>query len=115
MKVAITSTGAYLDDKTHDMFGRCDYFLIVDSESGETKAVKNEFASSATGAGTACAQIIFDEGAKTVISGKVGPNAYEVLKQGGIEIFLCPPGLVVRDALTKFKEGNLRKMEIIKY
>ena len=112
MKVAISSAGTGLDAKAHDLFGRCDYFVIVDLETGDTKAVKNEFAGSETGAGTACAQVIFDEGAKAVISGKVGPNAYEVLTQGEITVYLCPPGIAVSEAVTKYKEGSLHKMEI---
>ncbi len=115
MKIAICSTGPGLDDKAHDLFGRCDYFLIIDLETGETKSVKNEFASVSTGAGTACAQIMFDEGVEAVVSGKAGPNAYEVLKQAGIDIFLLPPGLKVKDALEKYKVGRLRKMEITKF
>ena len=112
MKIAITSTGAGLEDRAHDMFGRCDYFVIVDSETGEKEALRNEFAASATAAGTACAQVIFDADAKVVISGRVGPNAYEALSEAGIEIRLCPPGITVGEALMKYKEGSLRKMEI---
>ena len=115
MKLAICSAGPGLDDDAHDLFGRCDYFLIIDLETGETKAVKNEFAASSTGAGTACAQIIFNEGVEAVVSGKAGPNAYEVLKQAGIDIFLLPPGLKVKDALEKYKAGSLRKMEITQF
>jgi len=40
MKIAICSAGPGLDDQAHDLFGRCDYFLIIDLETGETKAVK---------------------------------------------------------------------------
>lgn len=115
MKIAISSTGTGLDDKAHDLFGRCDYFVIVDLETGDTKAIKNEFAGAPTGAGTACAQVVFDEGVKVVISGKVGPKAYEVLNQGEIEIFLSPPGITVSEALTRYQEGSLRKMVITKY
>ena len=55
------------------------------------------------------------EGVEAVVSGKAGPNAYEVLKQAGIDIFLLPPGLKVKDALEKYKAGSLRKMEITQF
>lgn len=115
MKIAVSSTGTMLDDKVHDLFGRCDFFVFVDTASMESRAVKNPFTDAATGAGTACVQIIFDEGAKAVISGKVGPNAYEVLTQGEIDIFLSPPGVTVKEAVTKYKDGSLRKMELKRY
>jgi len=56
--------------------------------------------------------VLFNEGAKAVISGQVGTKAYEVLTQSGTEIFLSPPGITVRKAVTKYKEGSLRKMEV---
>ena len=115
MKIAVSSTGPRLDDTVHDLFGRCDFFVIVDTASMESHAVKNPFADAVTGAGTASVQIIFDEGAKAVISGKVGPNAYEVLTQGEINIFLSPPGVAVREAVTKYKDGSLLKMELKRY
>jgi len=115
MKVAVSSTGSTLKDTVHTSFGRCDFFLMVDTETMQSSAVKNEFSGAATGAGTACAQVVFDHGAQAVISGQVGPNAFEVLEQGGIEIFLCPPGLSAEEAVGKHKEGTLRKMHITKF
>ena len=115
MKIAISSTGATLDDRVHNLFGRCDFFLVVDTETMESKAVKNEFADTASGAGTGCAQVLFNEGVKAVISGQVGPKAYEVLTQSGTEILLSPPGITVREAVTKHKEGSLRKMAVTRF
>ena len=115
MNVAFSSVGTLVDDKMHDLFGRCDYFLIVDSETGRARAVKNEFAGSQTGAGTACVQVLFDEGVRAVVSVKVGPNAYEALNQSGVEIFLAPSGITVLEALSKYKKKELPKMEITKY
>ena len=115
MKIAISSCGTDLKDKVHDLFGRCVYFIIFDLETGEVKPVKNAFSETATGAGTACAQFIFDEGVEAVISGKIGPNAYEVLTLGGIKIFISPPGITAEQALDKYKKGLLQKMEVIKY
>jgi predicted Fe-Mo cluster-binding NifX family protein len=115
MKIVVSSTGTSLDDKTHDLFGRCDFLIVFDTETGEVKAVKNENKDAESGAGIGCAQIVFDEGAQAVISGKVGPKAYEVLQHAEVDIFLSPPGILVSDVLRKYKEGSLRKMEITKF
>ena len=101
--------------KAHDLFGRCDYFVIVDTETGETSAVKNTSADAATGAGTACAQELFNAGVTAVVSGKVGPNAYEVLKAAGVAIHLAPPGLSVQEVLEKFKAGALPEMQVQRF
>jgi predicted Fe-Mo cluster-binding NifX family protein len=115
MKVAISACGDSLAAQTHGLFGRCDYFVLVDTETGESVAIKNDSAEAATGAGTACAQALFNHGVKAVISGKVGPNAYEVLKAAGVIMYSAPPGISVQEALEKFKAGSLPKNEVRRF
>ncbi len=115
MKIAISSSGDSLSAQAHGLFGRCDYFIIVDTETGESSAIKNDSAAAATGAGTACAQALFNHDVKAIVSGKVGPNAYEVLKAAGVAIHLTPPGITVQEALEKFKEGSLPEMQVQRF
>ena len=115
MKIAISSTGQSPDCKMHELFGRCDFLIVFDTETGEVKAVKNENKDAESGAGIGCAQVVFDEGAQAVISGKVGPKAYEVLRHAGVDVFLAYPESLVSGVLIRYKEGRLRKMEITKY
>ena len=35
MKIAISASGDSLAAHTHGLFGRCDYFVIADTETGE--------------------------------------------------------------------------------
>jgi len=115
MKIAISARGESLTAKAHDQFGRCDYFVIVDMDTGEAHALKNKSADAATGAGTACAQELFSAGVTAVVSGKVGPNAYEVLKAAGVAIHLAPSGLSVQEVLEKFKAGSLPEMQVQRF
>jgi predicted Fe-Mo cluster-binding NifX family protein len=112
MKIAISSCGDTLQAQTHALFGRCDYLVIVDAESGAWKAIKNSSAENPSGAGTACAQLMFDEGVNVVISGQVGPNASEVLTQSGISMFNAPTGSTVAQAVEQFKTGVLKRIEL---
>ena len=112
MKVIISSTGPSIDDKTHELFGRCDFLIVFDTETGDLKAVKNENKSAESGAGIGCTQIVFDEGGQAVISGKVGPKAYEVLQHAKIDIFFASPDMTVRTALEKHEQGMLKKMGV---
>ena len=68
-----------------------------------------------SGAGIGCAQVVFEEKASVVISGKVGPKAYEVLQHAGVDVFLAPPGITVETAVGKYEQGLLQKMEIRKF
>ena len=115
MKIAISACGDSLTAKAHALFGRCDYFMIVDTDTGEARALKNKSADASTGAGTACAQELFSAEVKAVVSGKVGPNAYEVLKAAGVAIHLAPPGLSVLEVLEKFKAGSLPEMQVQRF
>jgi len=115
MKIAISACGDSLTAKAHAQFGRCDYFVIVDTDTDETRAVKNKSADAATGAGTACAQELFSAKVTAVVTGMVGPNAYEVLKAAGVAMYLAPSGLSVLEVLNKFKAGSLPEMQVQRF
>ncbi len=112
MKVAISATGNTLSAAVHRLFGRCAWFLFVDSETMECEAVENKHADDASGAGTNCAQLVLEREVEAVISGQVGPNAYEVLKQGEVKIFIAPKDSSVSEALDKCRNDTLQQMEM---
>lgn len=51
MKVAVCSMGDNLDSPTDPRFGRCAYFVIVDTETMQSEAVSNTAATTGQGAG----------------------------------------------------------------
>ena len=112
MKVAISASGNNLSVHVDRRFGRCPWFLFVDTESLKCEAVANESADAISGAGTACAQLVLEKEVDAVISGQVGPNAYEVLKQGRVKIFIVPQDSSVREAIDRLKNNELRQMEM---
>ena len=88
-------------------FGRCPYFLIIDSETGSFEAVANVAAGAMGGAGIQAAQSISGKNVKAVITGNVGPNAFQTLSAAGIQIIVGASG-TIREAIEKFKKGELR-------
>jgi predicted Fe-Mo cluster-binding NifX family protein len=112
MKVGVSATGSDLGARVDDRFGRCAWFLIVDSDSLQFAALQNRHAEEGMGAGVAAAKDLIDEHVDAVISGQVGPKAYEVLKALNIGIFLVSAGITVKDALGRFKKGELQRMEM---
>ncbi len=84
MKVVIASTGEHMDSQASSVFGRCSHLLVVDVVDGNfenIKAIPNSGINAGGGAGIQTARIVGDEKPEAVISGSVGPNAFEVLKQ----------------------------------
>jgi|LQYC01.1.fsa_nt_gi predicted Fe-Mo cluster-binding NifX family protein len=115
MRIAISATGNSRESLVHRQFGRCEWFLVFDETRQLVKAIRNSYAEAQTGAGVGCAQDLVQEGVKVIISGQVGPKAYEVLNKAWIEIYLAPPDISVLEALDRFLLKNLQKMEIIKF
>ena len=115
MKIAVSSQGDTPDAKVNVQFGRCPFFLIVDSDTLEYEAVRNPGAELAQGAGPDAAQTVADASAQVVISGRVGPRAYSALNALDIKIFLSPSDLSVKEAVERWREGNLEEMTVRRF
>jgi len=111
MKICLSSTGKNLDATVDQRFGRCQYFLIVDTETMKVKAVPNESTMSSGGAGVQAAQIVVKERVGSVITGNIGPNAFQILQAAGIKVFTGAEG-TVQDVLERYKNGTLQETEV---
>jgi predicted Fe-Mo cluster-binding NifX family protein len=107
MKICVSAFSGSLDAEVDSRFGRCAYFVIVDSETMEFNAVSNVSTGAAHGAGVQAAQTVANMGVEVVITGNVGPNAFSVLSAAGIEVVTGVSGSV-REAIDKYKKGQLQ-------
>jgi len=73
------------------------------------EAIPNVASGASGGAGIQAAQSVANKGAKLVITGNVGPNAYGALSAAGIEIVTGASG-TVREVVEKFNRGELGKI-----
>lgn len=87
MKIAITAGEPQFEAKLNPRFGRCAYFLIVDTETQEWIPMQNPAAEAMGGAGPQAAEFLVDQDVKAVISGNIGPNAYTALEAAGIDMY----------------------------
>ena len=104
MKIAVTSTGPALDDNVEARFGRCPYFLIIDTDTMQLEAIENPNIALGGGAGIQSAQLMSEKGVTAVLTGNCGPNAFNVFGQAGIQVIVGVNG-PVRDAVEQFKRG----------
>jgi predicted Fe-Mo cluster-binding NifX family protein len=109
MTICITATGGDLDASIDQVFGRARFFLFVDSETREVAAVENS--PGAHGAGVQAAQLLAERGATVLITGNVGPNAYQGLSAAGIEIYTGASG-TSRKALADYEAGLLSQTDV---
>jgi predicted Fe-Mo cluster-binding NifX family protein len=85
MKIAIASRGPGPEDMADSRFGRCEYFVVYDSETKTFQGLKNDAAEAANGAGGRAVNLIKKEGVELVLAGEVGPKASEALKTAEIK------------------------------
>ena len=112
MKLAVSSSGPGLNSQTSPIFGRCPYFVIVEIAGKEIKGhvdVRNQAMMQAGGAGIMAAQTVGNQGVKSVISGAVGPRAFSVLQQLGIETYAGTAG-TVKENVEQFIAGKLKSI-----
>jgi len=113
MKIVVTSSGAggstalaqVLAAQAHPNFGRCPTFLFIDTETMQFEAVENPALASG-GAGIQAAQFVIEREAQAVVTGNVGPNAFQVFQAAGIPVYLFGSG-TVQEAVEAFKAGRL--------
>ena len=107
MKVVITASTPDLSSPVDPRFGRCAYFLVVDTESMKFETQENPHVSSPSGAGIQSAQFIADKGAKALLTGSCGPNAFQTLQAAGVEVIVGVTG-TVQEAIQQFKSSRLK-------
>ncbi len=111
MKIAISSMGTDLDAQLDPRFGRCAYFIIVNTNDMSFEAFNNEGVASGGGAGIESARLVTSKGAKAVVSGNFGPNAVRTLSAAGVEIYIANTG-TLREVIEKYKRGYLALMQL---
>lgn len=109
MIVAVAASGTDLEALTDPRFGRCGYFVLVDTETMESRALENTAALQGSGAGIAAVQMIAKAGAEAVIAGNLGPNAFQTLAAGGIKAYGFESG-TVRQAVEAMLAGSLSEI-----
>ena len=106
MKICVTAQGDNLDAELDPRFGRCKYFLFVDKETLEFEAVENPNIDSAGGAGIQSGQLVAGKEVKVVLTGNVGPNAFQTLTTAGIDVVTGLSGSV-KEVMEKYSKGDV--------
>ncbi|MBG0780118.1 MAG: NifB/NifX family molybdenum-iron cluster-binding protein, partial [Desulfotignum balticum] len=104
MKIAVSASGQDLDAQIDQRFGRCDYFLIIDTDTMETQGFPNDHNSQTSGAGVQAAGFVIDKGAAAVLTGSCGPKAMDVFNAQNIPVYTGHAGNV-RQAVEAFKNN----------
>ena len=105
--MAISAIGANLDARVDPRFGRCQYFVIVDSDTLEFDVIENPNIGLMSKAGIKSGQMMADRGVQVILTGNIGPNAFQTLSAAGIQVIAGVSG-TVREAIRRFNSGQLQ-------
>lgn len=101
-KYLVASSGNTLDSKVSGRFGHSAYFLILDPQTMEFKVFpgigKDEYMQ---GIGK-----FVNLGIKKVITGNIGPSAYNEVISSGCTVYICR-NMPVREAVKKVENGDV--------
>lgn len=107
MRIAVTAVQPGLDAEMDPRFGRCPFFVIVETDNLSSEAIDNEAQARGQGAGIQAARLLADRGVKYVLTGNCGPNAHQTLTAAGIGVIVGCAG-TVRSAVEQFTAGRLQ-------
>jgi len=105
--IIISSLGSTLESKPSPHFGRAPFFIKYDSESNDWEALENPAISQPGGAGVSASQFIINNQAAVVISGRFGPNAYNVLNSAGLQMLTFDSECDSIQKVIKLYQGGL--------
>lgn len=106
MRYLIASSGADLNAKVSNRFGHAEYFIVLDSETGQFEAVP--------GVGHDEAAHGIDrfkkQNIEKVIVGNIGPGAFQDLKDHGWTAYLCR-NMTINQAVEQVEKGAIPALE----
>ncbi|MBM7556389.1 NifB/NifX family molybdenum-iron cluster-binding protein [Halanaerobacter jeridensis] len=111
MKIVVTAADDNgLKAKLDSRFGRASYFAFVDTKDDSVEFIKNDAKNASSGAGVQAAQTVADTGADVLISGNIGPKAFDGLSRTDLEIYSGPEESIQK-VIDEYQLGNLEQLE----
>jgi len=107
MKIAISAQGADLNAAVDARFGRCQQFVLVDSDTMQCESLENTNVAASGGAGIQTAQLLASKGVQVVLTGNCGPNAFRTLQAANIQVYIGASG-TVQQAIAQYQQGQLQ-------
>jgi predicted Fe-Mo cluster-binding NifX family protein len=110
MKIAIPAADKV---KTAEHFGRAGLFAVYDTEKSGYEYIDNEAnLNAAQGAGIQSATALINNGVGAVLSPRIGPKAFDVLKAAEIKMYILPAdAITIEGALDLYNKGRLEMFE----
>ncbi|RJX21463.1 MAG: dinitrogenase iron-molybdenum cofactor biosynthesis protein [Ammonifex sp.] len=108
MKIAVSASGWHPAAAVVPQFGRCAGFVVYDTDDRAYSTVMTA-SRRRVGAGLRVAHALVNNGVEVVITGNIGPHAFNVLRTAGVRCYLTMNG-TVKDCLAAYETGQLKEI-----
>lgn len=107
MKIIISATAKDWSALLDERFGRAKGFILYDETKDTFSWHPNkEGLNSSHGAGVVAAQFVINTGASVILTGHIGPKAFNILNKAGIKVFNSEVASL-NEVYNDFKHGKL--------
>lgn len=111
MKICLSVTSNASDAQIDPRFGRAPFFYICDSDSPESgEYLVNPGSQAGGGAGIQAGEFVIKSEVSVVLTGNVGPNAFDVLNAGSVKVCSNVSGNIA-EAIQKFNAGEYGELD----
>ena len=112
MKLAISSPDGKFDTQFSSHFGRCETFIIIDTETKDWESQPNPAAAAQSGAAAQAVQFLSKSGVEATVTGRYGPTAFTALNTAGIQAFVANSG-TPDELLVKYLANELVQVNAV--
>lgn len=107
MKIAVCAQESGLDSKVDGRFGRCESYVIFDTETKEVVTISNEAKNEPSGAGSSAVRLLNTNGTDIVIAPELGPKAIKALDAFEIKAYMMNNSETVQQMIDAFLADEL--------
>ncbi len=112
MKLCITARGPDTESGFEPHFARAPWFLLYDTRTRQIDAIRNGFMVSDQKRGQNAVQLLSSHHITTVITGRTGIQARNLLRNADIQLHICEREGMVNEILSEFLLEKKRKTGI---
>lgn len=110
MKILISCKNNQDHDVIDERFGRCEYYLIYNTQTNQQEKIENTASAGAHGAGPKAAQIAINNRVNSIITGNLGLKALSVIQETDITAYYNQ-GPSIQDNIQLFLKDGLKAIK----
>lgn len=107
MKVAVCAKTDGLESNVDDRFGRCENYVIFDTNTKEVKTIANEAKDQPSGAGGQAVRLLHTNGAEVIVAPELGPKAVKAIEAFEIKAYRMDSSETVQQVIDSLLAGTL--------